>query len=289
MRSENEMMSLITGCAESDPRVRAVVMNGSRVNENAEKDFFRDFDIVYFVTGVEPYRNNAQFSDQFGEIMIMQRPEDMADPPPSADGRDIYLMQFTDGNRIDLTVLPLDVIDRVRDDSLSRVLVDKDHLLDDMPAPSDRDYLPSPPTGKQFADCCNEFWWVNPYVAKSLWRDEMTHAKHLFETILREQLMKMLTWYFGDATAYRIAPGKSGKYIRDHVEPSVWARVLATYPDADSDNIWNALFGMGDLFRELATSVAEHHGICYRQVEDDNVTNHLRHVRQLPRDAEEMY
>ena len=289
MRSEHEMMSLIVGCAESDDRVRAVVMNGSRTNDNAVKDFFRDFDIVYFVTDVEPYRNNPRFVEQFGEIMIMQLPEDMVDPPPAGDDCYFYLMQFTDGNRLDLGLQHVDLIDRVNADSLSRVLVDKDRLLDDTPDPSDRDYLPAPPTGKQFADCCNEFWWVNPYVAKGLWRDETTYAKHLFETILRAELMKMLTWYFGDRTGYRIAPGKSGKYIRDHVEPSLWAQVLATYPDGVSDNIWRSLFAMGDLFRQLATSVAGRHGFRYHQVEDDNVTRHLRHVRGLPRDAKEMY
>ena len=36
-------------------------------------------------------------------------------------------------------------------------------------------------TQKQYDDCCNEFLWVTPYVAKALWRDQMTGARVMLE------------------------------------------------------------------------------------------------------------
>ncbi len=53
MRSEQEMLDLILDTARKDERIRAVMMNGSRANPNAPRDFFQDFDIVYFVTEVD--------------------------------------------------------------------------------------------------------------------------------------------------------------------------------------------------------------------------------------------
>ena len=41
MRTEKEMMELIQRTAEEDARIRAVYMNGSRTNPNAQKDIFR--------------------------------------------------------------------------------------------------------------------------------------------------------------------------------------------------------------------------------------------------------
>jgi len=82
-------------------------MNGSRANPNAPHDPFQDFDIVYIVTYVAPFRKNATWIERFGELMILQMPEDMQDPPPREDGGFTYLMQFTDGNRIDLGLCPL--------------------------------------------------------------------------------------------------------------------------------------------------------------------------------------
>ena len=107
MRSEQEMLELIVDTAKKDERIRVVIMNGSRANPNAPRDFFQDFDIIYVVTDVAPFKYNYEWIKRFGEIMIMQIPEDMQDPPPNRDGSFTYLMQFTDGNRIDLGIYPL--------------------------------------------------------------------------------------------------------------------------------------------------------------------------------------
>ena len=42
MRSEREMYELILGYAEQDPRVRGVILNGSRADPNRLLDSFRD-------------------------------------------------------------------------------------------------------------------------------------------------------------------------------------------------------------------------------------------------------
>lgn len=282
MRSEKEMLDLILNVAKNDDNVRAVIMNGSRVNANAKKDPFQDFDIVYFVRDVEPYRRNAAFIKPFGELMIMQLPEDMIDPPAENDGHYTYLMQFLDGNRIDLSLYPLENISALTADSLTVVLLDKDRLIPDLTPPSDRDYLPKKPTAKLFEDCCNEFWWVSPYVAKGLWRGELTYAKHMLDVYVREQLMKMLTWYFGVQTDFQKSPGKLGKYLKGSLEPEIWKLLENTYADSQPEHIWDSLFVMGDLFRRVGQGVAEHFDFAYPEQDDRNVTRYLHHIRTLP-------
>jgi aminoglycoside 6-adenylyltransferase len=75
-------------------------------------------------------------------------------------------MQFLDGNRIDLSFYALEQVNLIIKDSLSLVLLDKDNLIGELPPPSEAGYLPQKPSAKSFDDCCNEFWWLNPYVAK---------------------------------------------------------------------------------------------------------------------------
>lgn len=286
MRSEHEILDLLLNFANSDENVRAVVMNGSRVNPNAKKDPFQDFDVVYLVRDVDAFKSRPDVVSYFGEIMILQTPEDMDDPPPQNDGHYVYLMQFCDGTRIDLSAYPLHAINQIVSDSLSRVLLDKDQRIHELPPPNDRDYLPHPPTAKAYADCCNEFWWVNPYVAKGLWRAELTYAHDMFDTVVRPQLMKMLTWYFGIRTNFQKSPGKCGRYIKQGIEPEIWERLEQTYADAHFDHIWDALFVMGDLFRELAHIVAQAFGFTYPEQDDRNVTNYIRRIRQLPKDTD---
>ncbi len=289
MRSVKEMLDLIVNTAKNDERIRAVIMNGSRANPNAPRDIFQDFDVVYIVTDVAPFRHNYAWIRRFGEIMIMQMPEDMHDPPPCGDGSFVYLMQFTDGNRIDLSLVPLANLDDPEHDSLSLVLLDKDGLIEPLPPSNESDYLPKPPTAKAFADCCNEFWWVCPYVAKGLWREETLYAKHFLDHVVRAQLMKMIAWYVGIDTQFSENPGKFGKYLRKYLEPELWQMLLHTYADADYDHTWDALYTTCELFRTLALQVAAHFGFDYRHEEDERVRAHLKHVRSLPKDAQEMY
>ncbi|MGB4660040.1 MAG: aminoglycoside 6-adenylyltransferase [Mobilitalea sp.] len=47
MRTEKEMLDLISNIAQEDERIRAVIMNGSRTNPNVIRDIFQDYDIEY--------------------------------------------------------------------------------------------------------------------------------------------------------------------------------------------------------------------------------------------------
>ncbi len=291
MRSEREMLDLILDIARRDERVRAVMLNGSRVNPNAPKDFFQDYDVIYFVTEKASFLADPAWIRAFGELMILQLPDEMSDPPPNPADKDhyAYLMQFADGNRIDLSLFPVSKIAELGPDSLTLVLLDKDGLLPEYPPPTDAGYLPTPPTAKAFLDCTNEFWWCCPYVAKGLWRREIPYAKEMLDPIVREQLMKMLRWYVGVRTGFQKSPGKMGKYLERCLEPDLWQLLLKTYSDADYEHTWDALLAMGELFRRTAIPVAQHFGYAYPYGEDERVTAHLEHVRRLPRDANEMY
>jgi aminoglycoside 6-adenylyltransferase len=289
MRSEKEMLELILHTAREDERIRAVIMNGSRTNLDAPRDPFQDFDIVYIVTEMTPFVKKLEWIRRFGEVMVMQMPEAMDDPPPSNDGGFGYLMQFMDGNRIDLGIYPLEKLDEHLSDSLSLLLLDKDGRIPPFPQPSDRSYLPKPPSAEAFANCCNEFWWVSPYVAKGLWREEITYAKQAMDVYVRDMLMKMLVWQIGVKTQFLKSPGKDGKYFKRYLDADLWEMLLKTYAGAGYEPTWEALFTMCDLFRIAALQVAAYFGYEYPHGDDERVSAHLRHVRALPPDAKEIY
>jgi aminoglycoside 6-adenylyltransferase len=290
MRTEREMLDLILETARCDERIRAVIMNGSRANPNVRRDPFQDFDIVYIVTEVSSFRQDREWIKRFGDLMILQLPEDMEDPPASDDGQFAYLMQFMDGNRIDLGIFTLSQWKEHGKDSLSVLLLDKDGIIEPFPSPSEADYLPKPPSAKAFSDCCNEFWWVCPYIAKGLWRQEILYAKGILDEFVRgQELMKMLTWHIGVNTDFKVNPGKLGKYFQKYLEPELWGMLLKTYADARYENTWEALFATCDLFRRVAIPLAEHFGFEYPLADDRRVTAYLQHVRWLPEYAREIY
>ena len=289
MRTEHEMLDVILRTAQQDERIRAVILNGSRANPSAHQDVFQDFDIVYLVTDVAAFRADPGWIKRFGEIMVMQLPDDMQGPPPENQASYAYLLQLMDGNRIDLTLQPISRAAEAVADSLTMVLLDKDNIIPALAPPNESGYLPQPPTAKQFVDCCNEFWWCAPYVAKGLWRGQITYAKSMLDLTLREQLMKMINWFVGVRTGFSKNPGYLGKHLQDRLPPDLWTMLMATYSDAAPVHTWEALYAMSDLFRCVAIPVAGHFGFAYPRGDDERVTAHLKHVRSLPSDATAMY
>ncbi|MEJ9112294.1 aminoglycoside 6-adenylyltransferase [Bacillus paramobilis] len=290
MRTEKEMLDLIMNTAKEDERIRAVIMNGSRVNPNVKRDCFQDYDIMYVVNDIQSFTSNHNWIHRFGEIMIVQMPEEMSLIPADEDGKFPYLMQFMDGNRIDLTLVPFDLINKfVGQDSLSKLLLDKDNCIVEFPPASDKDYLIKKPTEKEFLDCCNEFWWCSTNVAKGLWREELSYAKGMLDGPMRDMFIVMLEWHIGMKTDFTVNAGKSGKYFEQYIEKDMWQHFKRTYSDAEYENIWESFFVMGNLFREVANEIANTYGYQYPQGDDDRVTSYLKHVKALPKDSTSIY
>lgn len=277
------MFELILEVARRDERVRAVVLNGSRANPNAPKDDFQDFDVVYFVNELDSFTENHEWIDVFGERTILQMPDSMQLPGYEDTTEKItfaYLMLFRDGNRIDLTLFPVDEIEsRFVYDSLSVLLLDKDEIFGEFPAASEAGYLIKKPSEKMFRDVCNEFWWVLPYVAKGVARGEIFYAKDALETTLRKMFMQMLEWKTGAATDFSVNFGKSGKYLKRYVDNDYYEKILLTYPDAEPENIWESVFIMAEMFEESARHVAARLDFEYHAEESGNVVKYLKNIK----------
>lgn len=289
MRTEKEMMALILNTAQQDERIRAVIMNGSRTNPQAKKDCFQDYDVVYIVRDIASFTANHSWVDRFGPRVMMQMPEDKVMPPAEGDGHFIYLMQFMDGNRLDLTLLPVEKMAQLlKPDSLSILLLDKDGIIGSLPPSSDKDYHVKKPSEREYQDVCNEFWWICMNISKGLWREELTYVMFMYEQVNRNVLLQMLEWKIGIETDFSKSVGKHSKYMKDFLDQEEWEEFVSTYPSPDYESIWQGLFNMCDLFRKTALDVADRLGFAYPYEDDQHVTAYLQDVYKLPKDAREI-
>jgi len=281
MRTQDEVMGLILRVANGDDRIRAVLLGGSRANRNVPEDILQDFDITYVVSEMESLLQDHNWIDVFGERLILQMPEEMTIGEKDKHCFH-YLMLFKDGVRIDLTLLPLSALETgYKPGSLTVLLLDKDNLFEKLPTPTDADYRIKRPTEQEFKDCCNEFWWVSTYVAKGLWRHELIYAKATLENVVRLMFLKMIEWYIGAQTEFKVSLGKSGRNVKQHVSPELYQKILSTYQDSDINNTWLSLFTMTSTFSELANEVACGLGFRYNMVEEENVTGYLKSIYKM--------
>ncbi len=280
--TDDPALARILAIAHADPRVRAVILSGSRADPDARADRWQDHDLVFVVRDVAPFRADPTWVDVFGERTILQRPG-----APFAPGRggDTWLMLFEDDTRIDLTLRTVAEMATYRHAGPTRVLVDLDGVVPPSPAPDAPHFVPEPPTAAAFGDVCNEFWWVAPYVAKGLARGETTYAHHHLDVVLRHQLLTVLDWEVAAASGFRRGSGKIGRWLQRALPPATWTRLEATYASADPEATWDALETMAELFRDVATGVAARFGFDFPQRDDERVTAHLRRVRAATADA----
>ncbi len=282
MRNENEIKNLIIDFATKDKRIRAVLLNGSRANPNIQHDKLQDFDIVFIVSSYEDFVSDHKWTNHFGEKLIHQLPDEMTFGNESNKDETIgfhYLMLFKDGNRIDLTLFPVEFLrTRFAFDSLTIVWLDKDNLFPNAPPPTDTDYHIRKPTEKEFLDTCNEFWWVSTYVAKGLIRKEITYAKEILETIVRPMFMKMIEWKIGNENDFAISFGKAGKLMNKYLTMDDYAKVLQTYSDSNIENNWKSLFIMTELFEMISNGLSLKFEFQQNKEEQENAINYLRHL-----------
>jgi len=293
MRTEKEMFDLILGVANNDDRIRAVYMNGSRANPKAKKDIFQDYDIVYVVTETASFIKDEGWISVFGEPIIFQFPDKL----DKIQGKDVnfengytYLMQFTDGNRIDLHIQPKEVmLKEYHTDKLTVPLLDKDNCLPQIPPPSDEDYWVKKPAYGEYFTHCNEFWWVAPYCAKGLWREEILYMTEVMNSYVRNELLTMLSWKVGIETDFNISVGKAKKNLKAYIDGDLWNKVMSTYNMSDYDSAWKALITVCEIFEEAAPKVGEALGYEYNYEEAKRSFDFIKHIKELPKDAEGIY
>jgi len=265
-------------------------MNGSRVDSPFKTDPFQDYDIVYYVEDLQSFLKDHSWVDYFGEIILMQMPNQMVIPPANKARQSFsYLMLFTDGNRIDLTLTPVALAEEyLKTKEPRKILLDKGNIIKSTTTTPESPYQMSKPDLKAFYDCSNEFWWVSTYIAKALWREELTLAKYIMEGPVRDMLLTMLNWHVGIQTNFTVSTGKGGKNIEQYVESDLWNKLVLTYPDGNYKNIWAALFNMCNLFEELSINIGQELNIDlpdYRK----NVLDYLKHIEKLPKNSEYIY
>jgi aminoglycoside 6-adenylyltransferase len=281
MRTEKQMLKQLLRFAEDQDAIRAVLMNGSRVNPNAPQDFFCDYDVVYYCTDPSPFLSDRSWIPVFGDLVMLQQNDGDSYGLPAF----IFLLLFRDGVRIDLSFDYLPNLAHLAEDSLTRVLLDKDGRIDPLLPSSDRGYYPAKPTRKAFDECINEIFWCSNNLAKGIWRGEMPYVKYMQDVVIREAFLKLLEWYAASQHGWQVSPGKFGKWLEKFLPPEIWQGVVKTYAGAEDDAIWEAQFELCRLTRVVGTALAAELGYDYPMLDDQHMLAYLQHVRSLPRAA----
>ena len=260
MRNKEEMMKLIMDVAINDERIRAVTMEGSRASKNATHDQYCDFDICYIVSDIREFTKDNKWVEIFGEILIVQYPMDWYSHPYNYAEHDnfAYLIQFKDGNRIDLTLIDVCNIDKEQGCCEPRiVLLNKDNFKELKQINDESVFYIQKPSEMEYYNTCNEFRWLSVYISKGLCREELYYAKYAYDVLMMEMFIKMLNWKIGVDNDFNVTTGDHSKYLKRFLTLEEMKRFHSVFPNGTYEDIWSKLYVIYDYFAEIAKYVGE--------------------------------
>ena len=260
MRNKEEMIKLIMDVAINDERIRAVTMEGSRASKNATHDQYCDFDICYIVSDIREFTKDNKWVEIFGEILIVQYPMDWYSHPYNYAGHDnfAYLIQFKDGNRIDLTLIDVCNIDKEQGYREPRiVLLNKDNFKELKQINDESVFYIQKPSEMEYYNTCNEFRWLSVYISKGLCREELYYAKYAYDVLMMGMFIKMLNWKIGVDNDFNVTTGDHSKYLKRFLTLEEMKRFHSVFPNGTYEDIWSKLYVIYDYFAEIAKYVGE--------------------------------
>ena len=266
MRTEAEMLNLILQTAKTI-QVEAVAMSGSRTDTTAPKDEFQDYDVVYVVDDLDNLTSDLSWLDQFGKRIIEQH--------VVVDHRHLYLMLFEDGNRIDLTLCPIEHMKEwVASEAVFIVLEDKKGLFESYP-PNLQRYWTSQASEKDFKESCNEFWWVSAYVVKGIHRNHLVYATDHLYGICQQELLKLLAWQV-TADKGTIDVGKNYKYLFQYLPTEKEKEFTALLDFFDQKSLTKSLFSTMNFFHKEAQAFSLKTGFHYDKVTAEKMIEYAK-------------
>ncbi|MFN8464081.1 MAG: aminoglycoside 6-adenylyltransferase [Caldilineaceae bacterium] len=286
---QDEVLALLTEWAESQDPVRAMLLTSTRAVPRATVDRMSDYDVILVVQDIHPFHADRTWLQAFGDIVV-----GYWDPIHPAEGYGILtfgnVIQYVDGLKIDFTLWPVELLQRIVGESQlpteldagSLVLLDKDGLTNGIQRPTYTGYIPTRPTEEAYQKTIEDFFSDVPYAAKCLWRGELLPLKWCLDYDMKHLFLRqMLEWQMECEHNWSVAPGALGKGLKKWLRPELWAEMESTYTGAEMEDNWDALLLTVVLFRKAAKEVGAQLRYTYPEDLDRRVMDYVKEVQRL--------
>ena len=275
------ILSKIIAWAQSEDNIRAVILIGSKAQENS-CDQLSDYDISIFCNNDAAYTCNEKWLTAIGDVWVFL-PEKI-----HRDNKDYptRLVIFDKGVKIDFAFYSIEVLQNLTeahplpvDYNLGyQILVDKDNLTKNMSQPSATLNIEKP-TEKVFRSLVEEFWFEAYHVAKYLHREDLWSVKFRDHGIKDHLLLKMIEWHAQATRQWTFSPHPYGKQMQSWVEKDVWNALQECFALFNPQDSWKALMNTIKLFRRLSTETAEMLEYQYPTAVDKNISGFIARLK----------
>ena len=278
---EREILSRVTAWGERETPVRALLLVGSRA-QNDLVDELSDFDVSVFAATHEPYTENSHWLSAIGRVWVCV-PEKFTRRGEIIPTR---LVIFEGGVKVDFAFYGLHVLRELADsdelDAGYRILLDKDGTARSLRPPSFGKLKHDRPTEEDFVSCVNEFWFEAYHVAKYLRRNELWLVKFR-DWSMKTFLLKMIEWHEQSRHNWDYETFYMGKRMQSWASETTWESLSQAFAHFARDDSWSGLTATMNLFRRLAIETSEALNFAYPQTLDEKLTEFVLQIKEEQR------
>ena len=281
MRASSFVQSQILQFVKQEEAIRLIIQTGHRLNGKAPIDLLRDYHYRLFVKDecIDKYLNDLEWMDAFGDIVISKK---------TILSEQSYLIQtqFKDGVRLDLEFIIISHLwAAIYEETLSRVILDKDGLLHSLDEPNDSGYYIQRPTDYEFNHLLNNIWWHQIEVAKALYRDEVPLVVAMYEGVLLDEIATLLSWQVGIKYEWKVDLGRKKRWLKRYLPDHLYTDYIALYRTESYNSIWDHLFFIGPFVQKIGSDIASSLGFTFDKSQGEKITQFLHRMNSLPDNA----
>ncbi len=281
MRSSSLVQSQILQFVKQEEAIRLIIQTGHRLNRNAPIDLLRDYHYRLFIKEefLKNYLYQSNWMTDFGDIVISKK-------TILSDQSYLIQIQFKDGVRLDLEFISINHLwAAIYEETLSRVILDKDGLLHSLDEPNDSAYYIQRPTGDEFNSLLNNIWWHQIEVAKALYQDEVPLVVAMYEGVLLEDIATLLSWKVGIKYEWKVDLGHKKRWLKRYLPENIYTDYIALYPTVSYNSIWDHLFFIGPFVQKIGSEIASSLGFTFDKSQGEKITQFLHRINSLPDNA----
>jgi aminoglycoside 6-adenylyltransferase len=240
------VLEQIVAWATADDNIRVVVLTGSAAIGPEHVHPLSDLDVELYVTRPATLLDHDAWYAQFGEILVVEA-------LPNPGWHPTRLVYYVNG-KIDFMVGPVGALATAKYARPFRVLLEKDHTTDTLPAAPPLTTLP--PDAASFLECVHWFYAAALMCAKCVVRDEPWQAK-VRDWDLKRELIRMIEWDHKARHGWSYDTWTRGKRLKQWIDADVLAALDSCWAGFGGSETAQAMLASVELFESLRTRTAQ--------------------------------
>ena len=256
-----EIKRKISGYAEQDEAIKAVIAIGSSTRSDVPADEYSDLDLI-IVTDSPDRWCSGEYQELFGNVSI-------SFIEPTLGGGMERRCIYDDDKDVDMIIFTPEQFGKALREGVAQWVMNRGYAL----LYDGGDYVELIPkfvtpvvsrskmNEEEFANTVNDFYFHNIWACKKLRRGELWSAKMCIDSYLKNLLLKMIEQYqlcISDADVWH-----DGRFLDRWADSTVTDELKDCFAHYDNEDCKRAIAATHRLFARLARAVADKSGHAY--------------------------